>query len=109
MHTSVAKWEGSWTGSRAGEPGAARESEVAFKLSTWRCALHLRGWREQSLTKQLDAPREAVDIHQGPERVGRADPVEEEHGSRVIDAVEHAALLVHPEGDDVALVCKLFG
>lgn len=77
--------------------------------STWRCALHLRGQGERSLTKQLDAPREAVDIHQGPERVGRADPVEEEHGGRVIDAVEHAALLVHPEGDDVALVCKLFG
>lgn len=31
MHTSVAKGEESWTGSRAGDPGAGRESEVTFK------------------------------------------------------------------------------
>lgn len=77
--------------------------------STWRCALHLRGQRERALTKQLDAPCEAVDVHQGPERVGRADPIEEEHGGRVVDAVKHTALLVHPEGDDVALVGKFLG
>lgn len=74
--------------------------------STWRCALHLRGQRERALTKQLDAPCEAVDVHQGPEWVGCADPIEEEHGGRVVDAVKHTALLVHPEGDDVALVGK---
>lgn len=61
---------------------------------------HLRG-------KQLDAPREAVDVHQGPERVSRADPAEEQHDSRVVDAVEDTTLLVHPESDDVALVGKL--
>lgn len=76
--------------------------------STWRRTLHPKGQREWALTEQLDAPSEAIDVHEGPERVSRADPIEEEHGSRVVDAVEHAPLLVHPEGDDVALIGELF-
>lgn len=54
-----------------------------------------------ALTQQLDAPSEAINVHQGPEWVSRADSVEEEHDSRVVDAVEDSTFLVHPESDDV--------
>lgn len=32
---------------------------------------------------------------------------EEQHGARVVDAVKHPALLVHPEGNDGPLVGEL--
>ena len=71
----VLDWELCWA------PGSSLKSlSSPSNDSTWICALHLRGRREWALTKQLDAPCEAIDVHQGPERVGRADPAEEEHG-----------------------------
>lgn len=109
MHTyrkvgAILDWESCW------RPGSSHRSlSSPSNHSTWRCALHLRGWREWALTKQLDTPREAIHIHQGPEGVSRADPIEEEHGGGVVDSVEYTALLVHPESNDVALIGKLLG
>lgn len=34
-------------------------------------------------------------------------PTEEQHGAGVIDSVEHPALFIHPEGDDVSLIGEL--
>lgn len=68
---------------------------------------HLCAW-SQVLTQELHSTGEPVDVDQGPERLCCPHATEEEHGSRVIDPVENPALLVHPEGNDVSLVCKLF-
>lgn len=103
VHTKAPAWPQDWP-LCGGRPQASRNQS---DHSPWRCALRLRGRTERALTQQLDASSEAVDVHQGPEWVGRADPVEEEHGCRVVDAVEDTALLVHPEGDDVPLIGKL--
>lgn len=95
-----AQWDGAASGSAARGPG------LHPAPMTGRERGEKRGG---ALTQQLDTPRETVHVHQGPEWIGRADSVEEEHGSGIIDAVEDVALLVHPEGDDVALVGKLLG
>lgn len=37
------------------------------------------------------------------------DAAEEQHGAGAIDAVKHPTLLVHPKGDDIALIGQLLG
>lgn len=59
------------------------------------------------LTKQLDAPGEAVDIYESPQRFWDMDPAEKQHGSGVIDAVKYPTLFVDPKGDDVSLTGEL--
>lgn len=68
----------------------------------WACSkhLHFAVW----LTEQLDSSSQAVDIDERPEGFGGAHTAEEQHGIGVVNAVEDAALLVHPEGDEVSLV-----
>ena len=61
------------------------------------------------LTKQLDPSGEAVDVYESPQGFGDVHAAEEQHGAGVVDPVKHAALLVHPEGDDVSLVGELLG
>lgn len=57
----------------------------------------------------MHAAGQAININEGPEGLGRADPAEEQHGTGLVNAVEDSPFLVHPKGDDVALVGKFLG
>lgn len=60
------------------------------------------------LTQQLYSSGQTVDIDEGPQWLCGPNAAEEQHGAGIVDAVKYSPLLIHPEGNEVSFVCKLF-
>lgn len=60
------------------------------------------------LTQQLHSSGQTVDIYEGPQWLCGPNATEEQHGAGIVDAVKYSPFLIHPEGNEVSFICKLF-